>query len=84
MAFGLWLTPVTLRESKLAWIIYNFSPFQITSIAHGHCPSHIWTPGMSHLKRHPDTEVSVLFRCANVYSVLGPPVKQIREENRSI
>lgn len=35
---------------------------------------------MSHLKRHPQTEVSVLFHCSNVYSVLGLPVKQIREE----
>lgn len=75
---------MTPRESKLACIRYHFSAFQITLIAQGHCPAHIWTLGMSHVKRHPQTEVSVLFHCSNEYSLLGPPVKQIKGENRSI
>lgn len=83
VALGWWLTTMTPRESKLAWIRDHFSAFQITLIARGHCPAHIWTLGMSHVKRHPQTEVSVLFRGSNEYSLLGPPVKQIKGENRS-
>lgn len=83
VAFGLWLMVVTPRESTSAWITYQYSAFQIALIAQGHSPPHIWTPGMSHLKRHPQAEVSVLSPCSTVSSALGLPAKQIREENGS-
>lgn len=71
------------KRQHIGQTYISFSAVQITLITQGHCSPHIWTPGMSHLKRCLQREVSVLFRYSNVSSLLGSPVKHIREANKT-